>query len=396
MRRVKTARGEFPYIVGDYPEVVRRAEDPTPRAGLPVSFNGRLGNAGQRDLFHLEVQPEEVGKAFSIEVFGGRIGSPAELKLLLFEGDRIRSDQAPLLHSEAAPIAYSGKFDTNWPAYKLGAQLYGRDERFDLAFPRPGTYTLEISEANGRSGPGYVYRIQVGPAEPDFSVAITPDNPTLHPGSSVYLELHPLRRHRLDGPIEVAFPGLPAGITASRGMIRPGQGRSFIVLSAAADAKPGLAIRTVPVATALAGGKPLVRPVIPYEFRDHCRPTLSRDEVVITVDSRPSWKARLEAESPTLRPGQKMEIKIKLERRGGVDADVPFFIFADHQEVRFSGLPTVPAGSTESTVTVSLARNAAPADRIQIVVVNGLNEWIGVTSGGRNRSSAALDLKIVP
>lgn len=74
----------------------------------------------------------------------------------------------------------------------------------------------------------------------------------------------------------------------------------------------------------------------------------------------------------------------------------PFFSFADQKDARFRGLPTVPAGAGESTVTVSLGKHAAPGDRVQIVVVNGLNEWIGVTSGAQNQSSAALQFTVVP
>ena len=139
-----------------------------------------------------------------------------------------------------------------------------------------------------------------------------------------------------------------------------------------------------------------MRQVVPYEFRDHCRPTLRRDDLVITVDSRPSWKVRLEADSPSLRPGQSMQVKLKLDRGPSKDGDIPFFIFADHKDVRFSGLPTVASGTDESTVTVSLAKHAAALDSVLIVVVNGLNEWIGVTSGAKNRSIAALRLTVAP
>jgi hypothetical protein len=390
IRKAKTVRGELPFMIGEYPEVLRSLEGPAPRLSLPATLNGRFIRPDQRDLFLIDVTPEEVGKPFSIEVVGGRIGSPAEARIVLVEGDRIRNDKTPLLHSEQKPIPYSGKLDTNWPAFKLGAQLYGRDERFDVEFPRPGTYALEVSDVNGRSGSGYVYRIQIGPAEPDFSVAITPDNAIVRPGSSIYLELHPLRRHLVNEPIEVTFPELPAGITASPGMIRPGHGRSFLVLSAAPDAKPGMALRTRPVAVTSVAGKKMTRPVIPYEFRDHCRPTLLRDELLITVGPAPSWTVQLEAASPAIRPGQSVEIKVKLDRREAKEGDVPFFIFADHKDVRFSGLPTIPAGANESVIKASLSSKAVVDGPVQIVVVNGLNEWIGVTSGAINRSSAPL------
>lgn len=391
LRLATTDRGAFPYVVGEHPEFVH----PVPAVKLPAALNGRFTEAGQRDLWQIVVGPEDLKKPWSFEVFGGRIGSPAEVSLALVEGKDF-TKKTPLLHSELKPVAYSGKFDTNWPAYKLGAQLYGHDERFDIEFPVAGIYSLEVKEATGRSGPGYVYRIQAGPAEPDFAVAITPDNPRLSPGSSIYLEIHPLRRHGIEGRIEVTFPELPPGITASRGIIRPGQGRSFLVLTASPDVKPGLALRTRPIATADVSGKKLIRPVLPYEMRDHCRTSIPCEELVITVDSRPSWTVALEASSAILLPGQHTSIKVKLDRRDAKDGDVPFFIFADHKDVRFSGLPTIPAGAHESIITATLTKNAKGSDPIQIVVVNGLNEWIGVTSGAMNRSSAALQLSVGP
>jgi hypothetical protein len=355
---------------------------------LPFALNGRLLEAGQRDTARIEVGPDDLGKTFAFEAYGGRLGSPAELTLMLVE----REDKAPLFHSERSPVAYSGKFDTNWPAYKLGAQLYGRDERFDVKFPAAGVYTLEIREATGRAGPGFVYRIHAGPAEPDFAVAVTPDNATVSPGSSLYLEIHPLRRHLLEGPIEVTIPDLPPGITASRGVIRPGHGRSFLTLTAAADAKPGQVLRTRPVATTVVGGRVLTRPTVPYEFRDHCRAPIATDELVITVGRPAPWTVRLEAETPTFTPGKPLALKVKLERREAKEGDVPFFIFADHKGVRFSGLPTVPSGASEAVVTARFEGKSTPSGPVQIVVVNGLNEWIGVTSGAMNRSSAALRL----
>jgi hypothetical protein len=389
VHHVKTPRGAFPYVVGDYPDHLR-TDGPI---RLPAALNGRFLQPGQRDRYPLTVTPEEVGKPVSFEVFGGRIGSPAELSLSLVEGEDVRG-KTPLLHSERNPYPYAGKFDTNWPAYKLGAQLYGRDERFDVVFPRPGLYSLEVWEAGGRSGPGFVYRIHAGPAEPDFSVAITPDNPTVSPGASVYLEIHPLRRYGIEGPIEVTLAGLPPGITASTGVLRPGHARSFLTLTAAPDAKPGLVLRTRPTARALAGGQLLVRAVVPYEFRDHCRPPIPTDELVVTVGRPPAWTVRLETEPAGLAPGRGLPLKIKLARGDAKDGDVPFFLFADHKDVRFSGLPSVPSGSSESTVTVRLEGRSAAAGRVRIVVVNGLNEWIGVTSGAMNRSSAALELDL--
>lgn len=383
-----TARGVFPYVVSDLPE--RAGPAPT---RLPVALTGRFSTPGQRDRYRIEVGADEVGKAFAFEVFGRRLGSPAEPVVSLIEGDDA-ARKTPLFHSERSPIAYSGKFDTNWPAYKLGAQLYSRDERFDLKFPAAGVYTLDVREAGDRAGPGFVYRIHAAPAEPDFSVAITPDNATVSPGSSVYLEIHPLRRYGLDGPIDVTFPELPPGITASPGVIRPNHGRSFITLSASPDAKPGLALRTRPVASTVVGGRKLVRPVIPYEFRDHCRAPIATDELALTVGRPAPWTVRLEADKDTLSPGQSVSIKLKLDRRENKDGDVPFFIFADHKDIRFSGLPTVAGGSGESTVTARLGGKSDVSGPVRIVVVNGLNEWIGVTSGAMPRSSAALELSV--
>jgi hypothetical protein len=394
VRVAETPRGRFPFVVGEHPELTLRPGDPVPRTRLPFALNGRLTRPGQHDLVQVEVGADDVGKPFSFEVYGGRIGSPALLSLALAEGEAFRPDKTPLLHSESRPIAYSGRFDTNWPAYKLGADLFGRDERFDVRFPRPGLYALQVWEAEGRSGPGFVYRVHAGPAEADFAVAMTPDNPTVSPGASVFLELHPLRRHGLEGPIEVVFPELPEGLTASRGIIRPGESRSFLVLTAAPEAKPGLRLRTRAVARTTAGGRTLTRPVIPYEFRDHCRTPIAADETLIAVGRPAPWIVTLESDARDLAPGGTLKIRLKVDRRDGKDGDVPLFVFSDHADLRIEGLPTIPAGAVETILKAEVRKGSAARGPVSVVAVNGLNEWIGVTSGAMNRSSAPLQLRI--
>jgi hypothetical protein len=182
-------------------------------------------------------------------------------------------------------------------------------------------------------------------------------------------------------------------VTASRGVIRPGEGRSFMVLTASPDAKPGLRLRTRPVARAKGGGRLLERAVRPYEFRDHCRTPIASDEVMITVGRPARWTVSIESAGAALVPGRELTLHVKARREQGQDGDLPLFIMADHAGVRFKGLATVPAGANESSVVATLKPGSTVQGPIRVVVVSGLNEWIGVTSGAMNRSSAALELR---
>ncbi len=385
VRAADTPHGSYPFVVSDLPEVLKKPGAEVERVTLPAALNGRITDPGQTDRFRFRLTEKEVPAEWSFEVFGGRIGSPLAPEVVLR-----RADGHPL---------FSAPGDIRYPGHHLLEAFadgqFGRDHRFTYTFAHAGEYEIAVGDSRGRSGPGFVYRVHASKPEPDFTVAVSPDNPIVRPGGSVYLELHAVRHQGVTGPIEVEFPNLPPGVTASRGVLHPGQAKSFVVLTAAADAKPGTFVRTVPVAKTTVGGKVLTRPTVPYEVRSHCRAVPARDELVVTVGEPADWTATAEVLGGPLVPGGSVEVRVRVDRKGGADRDVPFFAYVDVPGVQIVGLPTVPKGSRETTVKLKLPRSARPPEGdVQFVLVSGLNEFVGVYSNTMNRASAPARVRV--
>jgi hypothetical protein len=386
IRTLDTSHGPFPFVASDLPDVVAKPGEPTAVAAFPAALNGRIAEPGRADVFRFRVSEKEVPAEWAFQVFGNQIGSPLAPELVLRRAD------GHLLFDTARDVKYPGHHLLQ--AFADGQ--FGRDPAFVYKFEHAGEYELAVGDVRRRAGPGFVYRVHVTKPEPDFAVAVSPDNPVVRPGGSVYLELHAVRRQGVTGPIEVEFPHLPPDVTASRGVLHPGQDKSFVVLTAAPDAKPGAYVRTLPVAKATVGGTALARPTIPYEVRSHCRAVPRRDELVVTVGAPCDWTVTADAVGGPLVPGGSVEVRIRVDRRGGPDRDMPFFAFADVPGVQVVGLPTVPKGRREATVHLKLSRDARPPGQVQFVLVTGLNEYVGVSSNVMNQASAPLRVPLAP
>jgi hypothetical protein len=232
------------------------------------------------------------------------------------------------------------------------------DPRLDYTFTQPGDYTLVVEDETGKYGPNYIYRVHATAATPDFQVSISPDNPNVGAGTSVFLPVRVRRRVGVTGPISVVFPNLPPGVTASPTVILPDQDRqnqAFVVLTAAADAQPGSFLMVRPVARATVDGKVIEREVQPNEVYlingNNQRPT-PRSNMVVTVGPQPDWSVTLEPSSRTMAAGgAPIEVKVHLTRKGA-DRDMPFAILGMPQGVQAPGSLLFKKGQTELSFTM--------------------------------------------
>jgi hypothetical protein len=299
LRRVPTPHGVLPFVAGDYPEFIKRPEPGPQPVALPVSINGRVDHEEAADRYPFTLTPESLG-AYTFELFAERIGSPLVGRLVLHNG-------------KGQSLASDG-----------GA---GRDARIDYNFTQPGDYVLEVVDAAGKHGPAHVYRVSAGPAAPDFALTVSPDNPNLGPGSSVYLQVRVQRRVGITGEIEVTFSELPPGVTASPVVLRPNENQAFAVLTAAPDAKPGAFSVTGVTAKSVAGGRTITREVVPYEvYRINNAQTAFRANMVVTVGPEAEWTVALEPGAMKMSAdGGPVEVRARLTRKGN-NRDLPFAI----------------------------------------------------------------------
>src|SRR5205085_3950450 len=126
----------------------------------------------------------------------------------------------------------------------------------------------------------------------------------LSPGASVYLSVR-VQRRGVSGDIEVAFPQLPPGVTASPTVIRAGETQGFIVLTAGADAPPGSFAATRALGRTVVNGQAITREAAPYEIYkiNNSSMLTARSTMAVSVGPELGWRASVETSGGPLAPG---------------------------------------------------------------------------------------------
>src|SRR5262249_28367228 len=107
--------------------------------------------------------------------------------------------------------------------------------------PAEGRYFVEIRDLNWRGGPAFVYFLAITHSEAYFTLEIDTDKTLLAPGLGSAIFVRAYRKNGFVGEIPLSVGGLPPGISAHCGRIAAGGTDGCILLTAAADAKPGAA-----------------------------------------------------------------------------------------------------------------------------------------------------------
>ena len=122
-------------------------------------------------------------------------------------------------------------------AKQTGADL-DSDPTIGLTPNADGVYTIWVRDRfRNRGGPefGYRLRIREAPAAvPDFRIKLAVDSLNIPRGGTAKLKLTAERLGGFNGSIDLAFAGLPAGVTAPQAMIAVGQATVDVPLSAEA------------------------------------------------------------------------------------------------------------------------------------------------------------------
>ncbi len=189
----KSASGPQAVVwLSDLPELVENRTGSAPQVlpALPVAVNGRLTQPGEADAYTLTVTPES---EVDVAVFADSLGSPidAELELRDLKGAR---------------LALNDDF-TNRP-----------DPRLTYKVPKDITNIVAVvRDVNANGGPRCLYRLQATLKSTNtagFTLLALEDNLTL-PASRTAVFKVEARREGYDGPIELTFDALPAGVKIS-------------------------------------------------------------------------------------------------------------------------------------------------------------------------------------
>lgn len=192
--------------VGDLPErtwVKGDTKDPRALDLLPpLTVNGRLEHKGDADRFQFAVQE---GQRYHIAVQAESLGS-------FLDGVLRVTDQA------GRQLALVD--DVDFPALVPG-QLPSKaaDPSLDLTVPAGVTLlVLELRDQRGRGGINFGYRLTIVPGAADFALRPTVAELNVPRGGTAVLNVA-VTRHGYLGPLQLAVPQLPPGLTVQGGQV---------------------------------------------------------------------------------------------------------------------------------------------------------------------------------
>ncbi len=263
------------------------------------------------EVMRVEALPRTPDDDIVVESFGGQ-------RLTFF-------DTTPEAHAVdqavyKVHIAPSGsKFSPNGlPLARLnyrnddGGPGYGKDSLVHFTAPADGDYLLHLADVSGQGGEQYAYRLTARPPRPDFRLSVNPRNPNVPAGGAVPVTVTAFRMDGFEGPVEVAFEGLPAGLTSNKCTIASGQVSTTLLLRAAPDAKLERAAPLSVVGRAEAGGIKLAHWASP-EDKLKLISLQPKPDVVMTADTK----------VVELEPGGTAEVLLHIQRQNDFGGRVP-------------------------------------------------------------------------
>jgi len=282
-----------PHTVYVSPFTVIRSDLHPGTTTLPAGFTGRIGSKGAVEKFAF------TGKGrYEFEVFSSRLGSRCAVHARLIAPDG------------------SGLGETY------------NDNRTTVDIAAGKTYTLQVEDYSGAGSAESVYFVVARPALPYIECVTRPDNVTLRPGLSTTVEVILTRRDGVEGNVEVSAEDLPPGVTAAPIVIQPDRGSAWLILTAAADAKPTEKPFTIKTTAHGSGGVSVYHGTAQEEYRlNNQQRFVDRSENVVVVRGQADFTTEIVTQSPIkVHPKERVEVKIKIKRRPDYKSGITFYV----------------------------------------------------------------------
>lgn len=261
-----------------------------------------------------------------------------------------------------------------------GGPGYGKDSHLTFVAPADGEYIVRIGDVQGLGGEDYAYRLTARAPQPDYRLSVAPRNLNVPRGGTVPLTVTAQRIEGFADPIEIQLEGLPAGLTATRGVIARGQNFGTILVTAAADAELAQA---APLRVTGRAGR-LVRQANPEDRLQY-----------IALAPKPDISMTAVTREIVIEAGGTAEAKVSITRHNGFAGRVPVEVRNLPPSVRVLdvGLNGVLLNEdeTERSFTLQALDTAEPIE--QMIYVSGVVETRAV--GQQNSFAAPEAIRLV-
>jgi hypothetical protein len=303
-------------------------------------------------------------------------GPDDDIQFESFEGQRLGLlDTTPEAHSIDTPVYKvqihppGASFVNNGlPLVRLpyrnddGGPGYGKDSRLRFTAPADGEYVVRLRDVRGLHGEDYAYRLTVRPPAPDFRLSVDPRNPNVPVGGRIPVTVTALRLDDFDGPIAVTLVGLPTGLSASGGVIEPGQVSTTLLLSADENAQLALAVPLRVSGKANDGARQIQHWANPEDKLK-----------LIALTPKPDITMEAKTREVVLEPGKTATVEVEIRRNNNFGGRVPVEVYNLPATVIVAnvGLNGVLIHENENRVTFTLQAlpNAESID--QPIVLSG-------------------------
>lgn len=336
VKRADLTSNRMPFAVDGQSSVLERepnnSQKDAQQVRLPVVLNGRIQQAGDRDVFRFQGR---AGDAIVAEVMARRLESPVDSAIELVDAAGRR-------------VAFNDDHDDKG----FGLLTHQADSLLMATLPATGTYFLRLWDVQGKGGPEYAYRLRISPPAPDFDLWVAPSTINAIGGTTVPITVHARRADGFSGDIALSLENAPSGFRIAGGVLPAGQDRVRVTLTV--PPVPGPVAMRPPVTVSLRGraiinGKEVVRRATPADDMMQAfayRHLVQADDLRVALVARGGLRASLRILGPehaALKPGASVPIKVALP---------PGYRAFDHLQFELS---EPPEGITLGDVTVDAA-----------------------------------------
>ncbi|QEH35042.1 putative subtilase-type serine protease precursor [Aquisphaera giovannonii] len=179
-----------------------------------ASVSGRIDPPGDRDAYRIALKKGET-RVFRLE--SRAFGLPLDAVMAVFDAG-------------GKPLAETDDVGES------------RDPELRFTPAADGDFRVVVRDLHGRGGPRYAYLLGVISPEPDFGLSLAADLFELPPGKPAKVAVTIDRHEGFAGEVELHAEGLPAGVTSTTAVSRPGDASAKAVtleLQGSATAPPG-------------------------------------------------------------------------------------------------------------------------------------------------------------
>jgi len=250
----------------------------------------------------------------------------------------------------------------------------GTDSRLLFTAPQTGTYFVRVTDARGKGGERFVYRLMLREAKPDFKVTVSGTNPSVSAGAGASFTVRADRIDGFDRDIRVQIRELPSGFSiTSPIVIQAGHLEAKGTINAALTAPmPELAPSTASkmTATALINGRNVT-----HEMESLGKITLApQPKLFVSLEpydqDTTNFVERLISDPPleiTIGPGQTIPCWLKIKRNGHDELvtftveNLPHGVIVDN--IGLNGV-LIPKGQGARQIFLTAAKWVPEVDRL--------------------------------